>query len=327
MIAPDSDLSPSGWNITGFHQLVLQQSITMLAYVDQSRENRTETPQVAQNKHFDKNFIVFVGATAGALGLFGILAAAIVLWNCCYRYRITLTQKYNLTEETDPTCMRESGSRIVQSESVVFIEGSSSKKYETHVIESDELFNLSSPEDPVKGRLESDMLHSVKQRPHSQPIQLSPVHFSRLQIYPHNTATSSTCGSTSHVVLSYAHDINIHGKKYLPHFGECTSYEVLNNPKYFNKLSVVNQGTATKTRSLPLWGRSHPRPLSSEDDHSELFAEVIFSKKRKNRMRNDSAAAIALNRSMTSFPQLKQKDTSPLVDNETFVVYNERTEL
>ncbi|XP_076331209.1 uncharacterized protein LOC143236682 [Tachypleus tridentatus] len=210
---------------------------------------------------------------------------------------------------------------------MVFAGGSSSKKYETHVIEIDDLFNLSSPEEPVKGKIESDTSLSVKLRPYSQPIQMSPVHLSRLQVYPHNTVASSTCGSTSRVVPSYVLDINTHGKICLPSFGECISYEVLNNPKCFNKLSITNQRVATKTGSLPLWGRSQSRPLSSEDDHSELFTEVIFTKKRKNRMRNDSAAAIALNRSMVSFPHLKQKDTSSSEDNETVVVYNERTSL
>ncbi|XP_076348093.1 uncharacterized protein LOC143245624 [Tachypleus tridentatus] len=112
MVATDSDLSLSGWNITGLHRVVLQQSITMLAYMDQSKENTTETPQFAQTKNFKKNFTVVIGATAGALGLLVILAAAIVLWNYCYH--ITLTQKYNSTEEKNPTAAREIESRIVQ---------------------------------------------------------------------------------------------------------------------------------------------------------------------------------------------------------------------
>lgn len=54
-----------------------------------------------------------------------------------------------------------------------------------------------------------------------------------------------------------------------------------------------------------------------------------FSKKRKNRMRNDSAAAIAMNRSGTNPSKMPfiHKDTDSLVDNEAVVVFDERTAL
>ncbi|XP_063233632.1 uncharacterized protein LOC134537287 [Bacillus rossius redtenbacheri] len=79
-----------------------------------------------------------------------------------------------------------------------------------------------------------------------------------------------------------------------------------------------------KTRSLPSWVRSKSRPLSTEDDLAELYAKVNFSKKRKNRMRNDEAAIIALSKSRS---QYLHKDTDSLVDNEAVIVYDERTAL
>ncbi|XP_056630415.1 uncharacterized protein LOC130441003 [Diorhabda sublineata] len=79
-----------------------------------------------------------------------------------------------------------------------------------------------------------------------------------------------------------------------------------------------------KTRSLPAWVRSKPRPLSTEDDINDLYAKVNFSKKRKNRMRNDEAAIIALSKSRSQF---LHKDTDSLVDNEAVIVYDERTAL
>ncbi|XP_021928158.1 uncharacterized protein LOC110833899 isoform X2 [Zootermopsis nevadensis] len=79
-----------------------------------------------------------------------------------------------------------------------------------------------------------------------------------------------------------------------------------------------------KTRSLPAWVRSKSRPLSTEDDLAELYAKVNFSKKRKNRMRNDEAAIIALSKSRS---QYLHKDTDSLVDNEAVIVYDERTAL
>lgn len=52
--------------------------------------------------------------------------------------------------------------------------------------------------------------------------------------------------------------------------------------------------------------------------------QVNFSKKRKNRMRNDEAAIIALSKSRSQF---LHKDTDSLVDNEAVIVYDERTAL
>lgn len=101
-----------------------------------------------------------------------------------------------------------------------------------------------------------------------------------------------------------------------------------------------NEEPTLKTRSLPAWVRSKPRPLSTEDDLNDLYAKVSytqsvndfltlflqvnFSKKRKNRMRNDEAAIIALSKSRSQF---LHKDTDSLVDNEAVIVYDERTAL
>lgn len=54
--------------------------------------------------------------------------------------------------------------------------------------------------------------------------------------------------------------------------------------------------------------------------------QVNFSKKRKNRMRNDEAAIIALSKSRSQFLHTN-KDTDSLVDNEAVIVYDERTAL
>ncbi|KAK9890496.1 hypothetical protein WA026_010577 [Henosepilachna vigintioctopunctata] len=87
---------------------------------------------------------------------------------------------------------------------------------------------------------------------------------------------------------------------------------------------ISSSGPTLKTRSLPAWVRSKPRPLSTEDDLNDLYAKVNFSKKRKNRMRNDEAAIIALSKSRSQF---LHKDTDALVDNEAVIVYDERTAL
>lgn len=94
--------------------------------------------------------------------------------------------------------------------------------------------------------------------------------------------------------------------------------------EFNEKEDIHNSDSALKTRSLPAWVRSKPRPLSTEDDLNDLYAKVNFSKKRKNRMRNDEAAIIALSKSRSQF---LHKDTDSLVDNEAVIVYDERTAL
>lgn len=86
---------------------------------------------------------------------------------------------------------------------------------------------------------------------------------------------------------------------------------------------AVGGSTSYRTRSLPSWGKNKQRPLSNADDLEELYAKVNFSKKRRNRMRNDEAAIIALCRSrsqnLASLPMTS--------DQDAVVVYDERTAL
>ncbi|KAL1496944.1 hypothetical protein ABEB36_007990 [Hypothenemus hampei] len=145
--------------------------------------------------------------------------------------------------------------------------------------------------------------HSKKQRPVSQPIP----------------STVMINGDTT-------------AKETLPDISEFSP----NSPQYASS-SILDEVSGSikegdpqleepglKTRSLPAWVRSKPRPLSTEDDLNDLYAKVNFSKKRKNRMRNDEAAIIALSKSRSQF---LHKDTDSLVDNEAVIVYDERTAL
>lgn len=77
-----------------------------------------------------------------------------------------------------------------------------------------------------------------------------------------------------------------------------------------------------KTRSLPSCVR-HKKSVP-RDSTADIYDKVNFSKKRKNRMRNDEAAIIALSKSRSQF---FNKDTDTLVDNEAVIVYDERTAL
>ncbi|XP_052863166.1 G-box-binding factor-like [Anopheles cruzii] len=100
------------------------------------------------------------------------------------------------------------------------------------------------------------------------------------------------------------------------------------NPLYASSgvINDDNEGdtsTSYRTRSLPSWGKNRQRPLSNADDLEELYAKVNFSKKRRNRMRNDEAAIIALCRSRS-----QNLAALPLAtDQDAVVVYDERTAL
>jgi len=75
-----------------------------------------------------------------------------------------------------------------------------------------------------------------------------------------------------------------------------------------------------------LWRKGQNEAVDKTNDEQ---SKVNFSKKRKNRMRNDIAAAIALNKSGVNPFQMpfSHKETDSLVDNEAIVVYDERTAL
>ncbi|XP_025421761.1 uncharacterized protein LOC112691638 isoform X2 [Sipha flava] len=104
------------------------------------------------------------------------------------------------------------------------------------------------------------------------------------------------------------------------------------NPHQFTSSNFLDhchkwdgKSVTLRTRSLPTHVRNKKRPFSTSDNLSELYAKVNFSKKRKNRMRNDEAAIIAMSKSRSQF--LNNKDTDILVDNEAVIVYDERTAL
>lgn len=94
------------------------------------------------------------------------------------------------------------------------------------------------------------------------------------------------------------------------------------NPLYASSSVLSESDASYRTRSLPSWGKGgKQRPVSTTDDLEELYAKVNFTKKRRNRMRNDEAAIIALCRSRS------QNLASLQLEREGIVVYDERTAL
>ncbi|XP_071533479.1 uncharacterized protein [Panulirus ornatus] len=96
---------------------------------------------------------------------------------------------------------------------------------------------------------------------------------------------------------------------------------------------------AFRTRSLPAWVRNKSRPLATLDDLNTIYEKPNWSKRRRNRMRSDAAAVIALSKSrgrlLSPSPQAAGQtvatatppDTAALVENEAVIVYDERTAL
>ncbi|KAF5275695.1 hypothetical protein FQA39_LY06807 [Lamprigera yunnana] len=160
----------------------------------------------------------------------------------------------------------------------------------------------SNPGPTTEQILQTQTRTSRKQRPLSQPIRFGP------------------CDITSNGELAHSKHVPMPEiSEFSPQTAQYASSSILDDVS-----SKEDGASALKTRSLPAWVRSKPRPLSTEDDLNDLYAKVNFSKKRKNRMRNDEAAIIALSKSRSQF---LHKDTDSLVDNEAVIVYDERTAL
>ncbi|XP_076347679.1 uncharacterized protein LOC143245335 isoform X2 [Tachypleus tridentatus] len=329
----------STFNPTGSRHVVLQQSVTMLAYIDHNMQNVTEKPRgFLAMWNLDRDLTIVVGAAIGFLGLMFILAFSVLAWRCCCR-KSANEKEYDCKkqpEECEIVTRRKS--RIIQSDSVVLVDAENNQQYETHVLEINNKSMLRSQSVPIrdgKGVKELHKSPSIKPRPLSQPVHLS------YQVSPYPPAT---CSNTSELDLADAGvDVNQvilssipenknqrhYGLQDMPTLSECSSYDELDDLNGLPHQFITNPDVKTKTRSLPAWGHSRLRPLSTEDNLNELYAKVNFSKKRKNRMRNDSAAAIAVNKSQNSCITLPfvHKDTDSLVDNEAIVIYDERTAL
>ncbi|XP_074598179.1 uncharacterized protein LOC141852911 [Brevipalpus obovatus] len=96
---------------------------------------------------------------------------------------------------------------------------------------------------------------------------------------------------------------------------------------YFTNLCEIDSQLNEENESE---GNISPEHLTSgarSEFYEDGSTKIKFSKKRRNRMRNDSAAAIALSRSKINRTQsFLHKDTDSLVEND-YVVYDERSEL
>ncbi|XP_067124609.1 uncharacterized protein [Centruroides vittatus] len=342
----------SGWSDQStqphvYRHVVLQQSVTMLAYMDHSTYNGTQPPSISEPRVFlgfsINDLPILIGAAVGAAGLIIIILFAIIVWHCC-RIRQRHDKGYYIDGSCpEDGCTRKLGStNIVQSDSVVFLGVSSGRSDRVQPVETRTVVYQGtltrSQSVPLKEQTVPETKSAIKKRPVSQPVQFplaSLIHCTSTKAQTLPSAYTrhmpekiyyATLGlpSIPEVALrscEYLQDIAVYNQ-----FASCNA---LDESCHYTCLYPVNPDLTMKSRSLPTWGRCRPRPLSTEDDLNELYAKVSFSKKRKNRMKNDSAAAIAMNKSRSTFVAIPftHKDTDSLVDNEAVVVYDERTAL
>ncbi|GAB6024397.1 hypothetical protein CHUAL_009563 [Chamberlinius hualienensis] len=284
---------------------------------------------------------ILVGTAAGVMLLL-ITLVGLILWKCC-QYPKGKDDQYSFPREEEGVSSNSSTKRT-SSESVVFIghvkhSNCSSHSYLNHCSDVSPLktpnHSISrSQSAPLKPRDSSNWCvrtnEGSKKRPLSQPLRTSPVdiNFKSQLITEHQPHHLGNTGSK----LPDIPEIRLCSTESLDSQSQASIYSTYDYP-YCQSHSHHHQcdpmSATMKTRSLPTWVRSRPRPLSTEDDISELYAKVNLNKRRKNRMRNDSAAAIALNKSRSQlmhFPY-SNDDTVSLVDHEAVVIYDERTAL
>ncbi|XP_023229487.1 uncharacterized protein LOC111629807 [Centruroides sculpturatus] len=252
------------------------------------------------------------------------MIAALISWHCC-RTRANRAKMYCLDSmQQVEKCKISKASAPSKRDSVVFLSLKPSQLYETCVVKS-------------KPYLYEDMsLSSIKAQQNSANITFNSKTFEKSnsdlkkdeQINNHLTEKIGTVSDglvnvTNLMLWSYNSLKDSSTSSLRKSLSHCVSCNDLNLSSSSNQ-SVAEENYVKKSQSLPLWGLQS-RPASTGDEMEELFSKLNFTKKRRNRMRNDSAAAIALNKSRSSLFQIDDKDL--LVDNEVVVVYDERTAL
>nr|CAD7402549.1 unnamed protein product [Timema cristinae] len=321
-----------------FQTQVFQQSVTLTAKM-WPEDNGTAPPSSPGGWKWgswripNEHLPLLVGTVCGGALILLVLLAAIV-WRCCVMPR--RDKAYCARLDKEMLARQRSGIPPLPSHSAVFAAPKSGQWayssrlvgppanpplvappahwfYNSRVLSPANLERIDPGPIPRSVSCVSTQLHNEalpvavkvcdKRRPMSQPIRFGPCDLAPKQEARHPPLpeiSEFTAPNTQYASSSILDEVGARG-------GEAPAGNMV-----------------LKTRSLPAWVRSKSRPLSTEDDLAELYAKVNFSKKRKNRMRNDEAAIIALSKSRS---QYLHKDTDSLVDNEAVIVYDERTAL
>lgn len=297
----DESLQEEFSESSGYKQVVLQQSVTMLAYIDRTTPNYSLPAEIPEPRMLlglsIHDLPVVIGATVGATGLIAIILTAVIICHCC-RLKNRKDKAYCLDNSiSDDVSTKQGNGSIVHSDSVVFL-GSKSSQITTQTIAvKTDVYQ------PALTRSQSVPLNETvepltvpqkigkqlpKKRPLSQPVQVagpfphkstsfSPKYTQSVQPYPYHHFVDKAENSMPLGLPSIPEVVfrSSDALQDIPSLGFCASCNALDEPCIYRSLySTLDCNSTMKTRSLPLWGRTRPRPLSTEDDRNELYAKV-----------------------------------------------------
>lgn len=332
------------------HQVFLQQSVTLLALKDKTINNGTVAPDLVHPKLFfgivNEDIPLFIGAVIGASLIIALTLVILTLWKCCCRMTI-LSKKKEYWLEPKESYKGKHKVPVVQSNSVVFLGLKPTHIFDCKRERSSEDCRISHPFSPFKeqtlkkkplSRSQHIKMLSQNSDPTASESEQGIFHESRcLPATCSENDPKQTCSVISvppvlnKTIVSHVtkppNDVcipNVIIHQDSPGFFHRSFYSgTFDQHSLFSCDSHVESEFDFKRCSLT-WSNYSLRPASTSDCYYDLFQKASICKKRKNRMRSDIAAAIALNRSQSS--QLN-KDTELLVENEVEVVLDERTTL
>ncbi|KAI1289238.1 hypothetical protein HDE_07987 [Halotydeus destructor] len=283
----------------------------------------------------DRDVPILIGAAAGAFGLVFLILGAFVIWYCCQYVFRRDKSLYSLEIESERGSVSSNGSlRVPFSDAVLFMGKKSGTNPGSGVMggldhESTIRRSLSAPMNVYKGALVQNGRQATafpnKLYQYVEPNQTT-LTYERSKMAPSDRSKLYAAIAIETIATINENDNSLSDK--LAVISETSTGS-----------GTTSVALSMKSRSLP-WKHSQQNATlddidsNDEDDDqgslADLSNKVNFSKNRKNRMRSDSAAAIAVNKSGFRLPLTlirNHNDTDSLVDNEAVVVYNERTAL
>ncbi|KAI5705251.1 hypothetical protein M8J76_011868 [Diaphorina citri] len=280
-----------------------QQSVTFTAKM---QENGTSTPGawklgswMIPAQHFPILIAIFIG---GLIIMLFILA--LIIWRCCISPHYKKDYGVKMAEDEGPHLEQQNNHVVsmLPNHSAVFLDPKSGQL----LICANRILN------PRPGDLISSHWLCTNAVPRSWS---APIHEAQ-SLPTEMDGGSRSRGSTASATINENCSVP-RISEFNPQVSSSIALHEVTSPGGKSSKSCSTIGAEVselKCRSLP----STMRPKKSGDS-------VNFSKKKRNRMRNNEAAIIALSKSRSQF--FHHKDTDSLVDNEAVIVYDERTAL
>ncbi|GFY56464.1 uncharacterized protein TNIN_174871 [Trichonephila inaurata madagascariensis] len=334
------------------HQVFLQQSVTLLALKDKALVNGTVAPNIVPPKLIfgivAEDLPLLFGAVIGASLILALSVLILAFWKCCCRMTILNKKKqYWLQPQESTNIKGKYKIPVVQSNSVVFLGLKSTQGFDykrerssedciiTKFVSTNEAFETSfgnplhytmssqCPEIAIPGS-EKLVSETAEENPnHASSDNLINQSCSVISVSPALNNRTDSCAQSSIFSPSIdIPDVTIHRDSPALFHRSFYSGSFDQRSLYSCKSHLGSEFDLKKCNFT--WSNYSLRPSSASDCYIDLFQKANFCKKRKNRMRSDIAAAIALNRSQS--PQLN-KDTELLVENAVEVILDERTTL